>query len=81
MEQLETIKGKSIVVPRLVNRYFVMYYDINIGWMQDYGVYTTPESALQPFIERQNKHTNINIKYYKVIEVELEIPFVPKQPT
>ena len=52
MEQLETTKGKSVVIPRLVNRYIVMYYDVNIGWRCEFEPYTTPESAMQSFIER-----------------------------
>lgn len=78
MQQLETTKGKSVVIPKLVNRYIIMFYDISLGWKVEYEVYTNPESAIQNFIERQNKYQNENIKYYKVIEVELEIPFVPK---
>lgn len=78
MEQLETTKGKSIVIPRLVNRYIIMFYEINMGWRTEFNVYTNPESAIQDFIERQNRYPNENIKYYKVIEVELEIPFVAK---
>lgn len=77
MEQLETIKGKSVVIPRLVNRYLLAYYDLSQGWLSDSNFYTTPESAIQNFIDRQNRYKNENIKYYKVIEVELEIPFVP----
>lgn len=78
MQQLETIKGKSVVIPRLVNRYIVMYYDVNIGWRCEFEPYTTPESAMQSFIERINKYSSSKPEYYKVIEVELEIPFVPK---
>ena len=29
MTQLETIKGKTIEVPRYVNRYLILSYDIN----------------------------------------------------
>lgn len=78
MQQLETTKGKSVVIPKLVNRYIIMFYDVSLGWKVEYEVYTNPESAIQNFIERQNKYQNENIKYYKVIEVELEIPFAPK---
>jgi len=78
MQQLETTKGKSVVIPRLVNRYIVMYYDVNIGWRCEFEPYTTPESAMQSFIERINKYSSQKPEYYKVIEVELEIPFVPQ---
>lgn len=79
MEQLETIKGKSVVIPRLVNRYLLAFYDLNQGWLSENYFYTNPESAIQNFIDRQSKYNNENVKYYKVIEVELEIPFVPKE--
>jgi len=78
MQQLETTKGKSVVVPRLVNRYILMYYDVNIGWRCEFVPYTTPESAIQSFIERINKYKSEKPEYYKVIEVELEVPFVPQ---
>ena len=29
-------------------------------------------------INIKNKYPNENVKYYKVVEVELEIPFIPK---
>ena len=76
MEELKITKGKSVTIPKIVNRYIIMFYDINLGWQSDSGSFTTPESAIQNFIERQNRYKNENIKYYKVIEVELEIPFV-----
>lgn len=79
MQQLETIESKSVIIPRLVKRYILMYYDLNFGWQAQNIVYTTPESAIQDFIERQNKYNNENIKYYRAIEVELEIPFIPKE--
>jgi hypothetical protein len=78
MEQLETTKGKSVVIPKIVNRYIVMYYDKFIGWKCEYQVFTTPESATQDYIQRQDQYPNTNILYYKIVEVELEIPFVPK---
>lgn len=78
MTQLETIKGKTIEVPRYVNRYLILSYDVNFGWKSEMELFTNPESAIQHFIERQNKYKNENIKYYKVLEVEVEIPFVPK---
>ena len=78
MEQLETTKGKSVVIPRLVNRFIVMYYDKFIGWKCEYQVFATPESATQDFIQRQEQYPNTNILYYKIVEVELEIPFVPQ---
>lgn len=78
MEQLEITKGKSVVVPRIINRYMVIHYNTVIGWRADCEVYATPESALQAFISRCESYPDKNIKFYKVIEVELEVPFVPK---
>jgi hypothetical protein len=54
-----------------------MYYNCNIGWRAECEVFTTPESALQAFLSRQEKYPDKNIKFYKVIEVELEVPFAP----
>jgi hypothetical protein len=76
MEELQITKGKSVTIPKIVNRYILMYYDVNMGWQSFCNVHTTPESAIQHFIESQRYYKNENIKYYKVIEVELEIPFV-----
>lgn len=78
MEQLQTTRGKSVVIPKNVNRFIVMYYDKYIGWNCEHQVFTTPESATQCFIQRQDQYPNTNILYYKIVEVELEIPFVPK---
>lgn len=82
MEQLQTIKGKSITIPKMVNRYFIVYYD-NGGWKaNNLNFWTTPEDALQNFFtwQEQIKDEQFRAKYYKVIELELEIPFVPKTP-
>ena len=80
MEQLETIKGKSITIPKIVKRYAVLYYDNN-GWkIYGFELYTTPESALERFYNLQEsiKEENYRAKYYKIVEVDLEIPFIPK---
>jgi hypothetical protein len=77
MEQLQTIKGRSVTIPKLVNRYLILAYNIHIGWSAYGNIHATPEGALQAFLENQNKYRDENIKYYKLIEVELEIPFVP----
>jgi hypothetical protein len=78
MTQLETIKGKSIEIPRYVNRYLILVYRDSSGWTSEINLFTNPESAIQNFMDRQNKYTDISIKYYKVVELEVEIPFVPK---
>ena len=80
MQQLETIKGKTIVVPNIVKRYAILSYDWQ-GWkISSVDLHTTPESALQNFLTWQEsiKDEMYRAKYYKVFEVELEIPFVPK---
>lgn len=79
MQQLETIKGKSIIVPRFVKRYILMFYHLSMGWQTERTVYTSPESAIQDFIERINKYPDENVKYYRAVEVELEVPFIPKE--
>jgi len=78
MEELTQIKGKSVTIPKIVNRFIIMYYDEASGWKAECNVYTTPESAIQNFMDRQTKYQNDRIKYYKCVEVELEIPFIPK---
>jgi hypothetical protein len=43
------------------------------------NLHTTPESAVQDFFKWQESITDkkYRAEYYKVFEVELEIPFVP----
>ena len=80
MEQLQTIKGKSITIPRMVKRYIVLYYDFS-GWKTaNNNLSTTPEDEIQSFFNWQEtiKDEQYRAKYYKVFEMELEIPFVPK---
>jgi hypothetical protein len=79
MQQLETTKGKSIIVPQIVKRYLIAYYDYS-GWKPSHIFEVNPENAIQSFItwQEQIKNEEYRAKYYKVIEVELEIPFVPK---
>lgn len=81
MEQLETIKGKSITLPRMVKRYCIAYYDYT-GWkISNNHLYVSPEDAIQSFISWQEgiSDEKYRAKYYKVFEMELEIPFVPKK--
>lgn len=79
MEQLTQIKGKEIVVPRLVKRYLILAYYNYGGWSANYMLYTTPESAVQSFVSCQEELSEESRPlYYKVLEVEVEIPFVPK---
>ena len=80
MQQLETIKGKTVIVPNIVKRYSILYYD-HIGWnISSNNLYTTPEDAIQQFFSWQEgiKDGEYKAKYYKVFEMELEIPFIPK---
>lgn len=78
MEQLETTKGKSIVIPKVTKRYFIIYYNYN-AWQQYMGIYATPEQALENFFDWSKRITTdaVKPKFYKIIEVDLEIPFVP----
>lgn len=79
MEQLETIKGKSIVIPKIVKRYSILYYDFQ-GWrIANNNLQTTPESAIEDFFRWQEgiKDEKYRAKYYKVFELDLEIPFIP----
>lgn len=83
MEQLETIKGKSVVIPKISKRYIIVYYNYS-GWTFFHGIsnfYVNPESALESFFEWAGKITEDRVKpkYYKIIELELEIPFIPKE--
>ena len=82
MEQLETIKGKSIVIPKIAKRYIIVYYSY-FGWrvFDGYNNFSVnPETALEQFFEWAGKikEENVKPKYYKVIELDLEIPFVPQ---
>lgn len=82
MEQLETIKGKSVVIPKIAKRYLVIYYNY-FGWRVFDGFnnfHVNPESALEPFYEWASKikEENVKPKYYKIIELDLEIPFIPQ---
>ena len=81
MEQLETIKGKSIIVPKMANRYSVLYYDYS-GWKANsFNLFTTPEGAIEDFLRWQQTISDekYRAKYYKVFELELEIPFIPEK--
>jgi hypothetical protein len=80
MQQLETIKGQTVIVPQIVKRYLIAFYDYS-GWKCVNEFDSTPENAIQKFIswQEQIKDEEYRAKYYKVIEVELEIPFVPKE--
>ena len=80
MEQLQPIKGKSITIPKMVKRFIIAYY--KDGWK----IYTiiphvNPEGALEEFYRWQEQITSeyYRAEYYKVIEIELEIPFIPKK--
>jgi hypothetical protein len=77
MQQLEITKGKSVVIPTIVKRYILMVWHKTLGWQCQSETFTTPESAIQNLLDRQNQYYNKDIEFYKCIEVELEIPFVP----
>ena len=81
MEELKMIKGKSVTIPRMVSRYSVVFYTQINGWQFDNscytGMHTTPESALESFLSGHHVTQEDNDRrplYYKVIELDLEIP-------
>lgn len=82
MQQLEKTKGKIVEIPQLATRYLVAFYDQS-GWhlFDNFNLHTNPESALQSFYSWQEKfNDDINrAKFYKIIEIELEIPFIPNK--
>lgn len=82
MQQLETVKGLTVVIPNIVKRYTVLYYDKNRqGWcVSGHQLDVSPEAAVQSFFNWQEtiKDEQYRAQYYKVFEVELEIPFIPK---
>ena len=81
MQQSATTKGKVVVVPNIVKRYLVLHYGIS-GWkVFDSELYVNPESVIQSFMEWQSRYEDerYRAKFYQVIEVELEIPFIPKE--
>lgn len=79
MQQLETTTAKSITIPKLVNRYAVAHYSIATGWEMSTRLFTTPESAIEEFLRYNRNFKKIDDytpRYYKVIEMELEIPVI-----
>jgi len=80
MKQLEQTKGIAKLVPAKVKRYFVTSWSKANGWqIGSIEYFTTPESAVARFIENQNRYKlddDYKAEFYKVIEVELEIPIL-----
>lgn len=87
MIELEKIKAKSVTVPKRVKRYGLAYYTASDGWRLFYGpqLETTPEGILQSFITcnrhlidegETEKNRNYYPKYYKIFELDLEIPLI-----
>jgi hypothetical protein len=79
MKQLEQTKGIAKLVPTKAKRYFVTFWTKANGWEVQFRTtyFTNPESAVSNFIERQNDSNpqgEYKPEFYKVIEVELEIP-------
>jgi hypothetical protein len=78
MEQLEKLKARSIVIPKMVSRYVVACYSNAAGWeIFASRLHTTPESALEDFNSFHRKYpqdADYKVKYYKVVELELELP-------
>lgn len=79
MEQLSATKGRNVVIPRFVERYVVMYYTETDGWSCFHRTFVTPESAIEDFLRfyKSYKKEDYNYpKFYKVVEISLEIPFI-----
>lgn len=78
MEQLENTKAKSITIPKIVNRYTVAHYSKAMGWEMNSKLFTTPESAIEEFLRFRDfkKKDDYTPRFYKVIEIELEIPII-----
>jgi len=78
MKQLEQTKGITKLVPAKVKRYFVTSWSKANGWqIGSIEYFTTPESAVARFIDNENRFSQseeYKAEFYKVIEVELEIP-------
>lgn len=79
MIQLATVKGKTVIVPNIVKRYTILYWTNN-GWnIHGYNLFTTPESGIQDFYRVwENRREEGRPLCFKVIEMDLEIPFIPK---
>ena len=77
MIELKPTKAEKITVPKQVKRYCVAYYTKSYGWQNTYSFFTTPESALENFLngyqDRSEDDYNY-LKFYTVYELELEIP-------
>jgi hypothetical protein len=77
MIELEPTKAKRVTIPKRVKRYSIAYYTTHIGWQNTTILFTTPESALEEFL-RWYKDTDSRStpKFYKVFELDLEIPVI-----
>lgn len=77
MTELKPTKGKSITIPTMVKRYCVAIYVDGSGWENTLPFFTTPESALEYFFNLyKNSDPIYKPKFYKVFELELEIPII-----
>ena len=79
MIQLATVKGKTVIVPNIVKRYTILSWNNN-GWnIHGYNLFTTPECAIQEFYRMwENRKEEDRPACFKVLEMELEIPFISK---
>lgn len=78
MIQLKNEQAKAVIVPNVVERFFVVYWSKAEGWMiHGYQLHTTPENAVQSLLEYADSVEDANSwkpKYYKVLSINLEIP-------
>jgi hypothetical protein len=79
MIQLKNDVAKTVLVPNVVERFFVAYWSKAEGWtIHGYTLHTTPESAVQQLISYADSFDKVDDdwkpRYYKVLSVNLEIP-------
>jgi hypothetical protein len=76
MKRLDQVIGREVIVDGKVKRYALLYYSSYRGWEFGHGTHTTPESAIEEVVRiaKWNKDSEDTYpKYYKVVEVEVEI--------
>jgi len=77
MIELEATKAKKATIPKRVKRFSVVYYTESMGWENTTMLFTTPESALENFLRMyKDSDSSYAPKFYKVYELDLEIPII-----
>lgn len=77
MIELEPTKAKKVTIPKRVKRFSVAYYTESMGWENTTQLFTTPESALENFLRfYKDSNSSYAPKFYKVYELDLEVPVI-----